>query len=64
LSQSKDIEDYYNLDESRFLGLNLQTHDTIHFLYRIYEREGSFDFLDRIKNILIDMKEITKGDNK
>lgn len=64
LSQSKDIEDYTNLDDERFVGLNAQSHDCIHFLYRIYEREGNFDMLERIKEILIKMKELTDKDNK
>lgn len=64
LSQSKKIEDYTNLEDERFVGLNAQSHDCLHFLYRIYEREDNFDMLERIKELLIKMKEFTDKDRR
>ena len=55
LDQRKDLEHYTNLDESRFIPLNQQSHDTVHFLYRAWLRDP--DVLKRLEEILNLMKE-------
>ena len=50
-------ENYKNLDESRFVLLNQQTHDCIHFLFRYYEKDPMI--LRRVENILEMMKEFS-----
>ena len=50
-------ENYKNLDISRFVLLNQQTHDCIHFLFRYYEKDPMI--LKRVENILEMMKKFS-----
>lgn len=59
---SQDERFYDDLERSRFLGLNDYSHRTIHFIYDIVKREGDFQVLDRIKEIIEQMQEITEKD--
>lgn len=54
-------ENYENLEEDRFICLNRQSHDTIHFLYRYWVKDK--DILKRLENILEEMEELS-NDNK
>lgn len=42
-------------DINHFISLNKQTHETVHFLYRYYEKDPTV--LDRLKEVLDKMKE-------
>ena len=53
-------DNYKNLDVSRFVLLNQQTHDCIHFLFRYYEKDPLI--LRRVENILEMMKELSHDD--
>lgn len=59
---SQDDDFYDNLEMERFVALNSQSHDTVHFLYNIVKREGNFDVLERIKDIISRMIDITEKD--
>lgn len=48
-------------NESHFIFLNKQTHETIHWLYNYYVKDDKI--LERIKVLLDEMKGITKDDN-
>lgn len=61
LSQSKEIDDYYNLDPSRFCCVNAQTHDVVHYLYRSC-RDHLDESLQALKNIVNLMIALTKAD--
>jgi len=61
---SQDWESYGNLEQSRFVILNNKTHTTVHFIYDLYKRLGSWDFLYRIMDICERMSYLTKEDTK
>ena len=54
-------ESHYELigDETRFVMLNRQTHDTVHWLYRYYKNDTSI--LERLKSVLDRMQAINKN---
>ena len=47
-------ENYYNLDEKRFLPLNKQSHEVVHFLFRYYIKDKKI--IDRLVEILDKME--------
>lgn len=49
-------EHYEDLNEEHFICLNKKTHETIHFLYRYFEKDEGI--IERLKEILIRMKNI------
>ena len=55
-----DSANYEVLDEDRFLCLNNQTHDFLHWAYRYY-RTDKDKFLDRFENALYRMADIEDG---
>lgn len=57
-------QEYGNLQPERFVALNHKTHETAHFIYEIYKREGNFLFLDELKSIVKRMKELTEEDEQ
>lgn len=59
---SQDERFYDDLERSRFMGLNDYSHRTIHYIYDIVKREGDFQVLDRIKDIIEEMQQITEKD--
>lgn len=59
---SQEWRCYDNLSLDRFVLVNRKTHSTIHFLYDLYTRLGSWDFLHRMMNIVEQMKSITEND--
>lgn len=61
LDMNHDEECYTDLsNESRFLPLNRESHDTVHFLYTYYRKDP--DILDRLEDILQMMKNINEDD--
>lgn len=52
LDQRKD--NYYNLDECRFLPLNKKSHECVHFLYGYYIKDKKI--IDRLVSILDKME--------
>jgi len=49
-------ENYTKIDdETRFITLNKQSHDVVHFIWRYYVKDETI--IDRLKNILDDMKQ-------
>lgn len=53
---------YGNLEYDRFVALNHKSHELIHCLYDYYKITGSFDFLDKCKDTVLLMEQITKED--
>ena len=51
-------ENYDKLTEENFVALNKQTHETLHFLFRYYQKDP--DILDRLKTVL-DIMNIKNG---
>ena len=51
-------ENYDQLTEENFVALNKQTHETLHFLFRYYQKDPTI--LDRLKNVLDRMNELNK----
>lgn len=51
-------ENYDQLTEENFIALNKQTHETLHFLFRYYQKDPTV--LDRLKTILDRMNELNK----
>ena len=49
-------ENYDKLIEENFLALNKQTHDTVHTLFRYYQKDKTI--LDRLKQVLDRMCEL------
>lgn len=56
LDMSED--NYTNLDKNNFRCLNKQSHDTVHFLFRYYQKDP--DIISRLKTILDEMSELNK----
>lgn len=52
------IENYEKLEEDNFICLNKQTHETLHFLFRYYQKDPAI--LDRLKTVLDRMNELNK----
>lgn len=59
---SQDDRYYDDLSRERFVGLNEYSHRCVHYLYDIITREGDFDVLERIKQIIEEMQNITAAD--
>ena len=59
---SQDERYYDDLLPERFVGLNSYSHDCIHYLYNIVEREGDYNVLDRVRLLIIEMQKITQAD--
>ena len=59
---SQDERYYDDLSRDRFVGLNEYSHRCCHYLYDIVVREGDFDVLERIKQIIEEMQNITAAD--
>ena len=59
---SQDENYYDDLSPERFVGLNSYSHDCIHYLYNIVEREGDYNVLDRVRLLIIEMQKITSAD--
>ena len=51
-------ENYDQLTEENFIALNKQTHETLHFLFRYYQKDPTV--LDRLKTFLEKMNELNK----
>ena len=51
-------ENYDQLIEENFIAVNKQTHETIHALFRYYQKDPTV--LDRLKTVLDIMKELNK----
>ena len=51
-------ENYDQLIEENFIALNKQTHETLHFLFRYYQKDPTI--LDRLKTVLDRMNELNK----
>ena len=51
-------ENYDQLTEENFVALNKQTHETLHFLFRYYQKDPTV--LDRLKTFLEKMNELNK----
>lgn len=51
-------ENYSNLVEENFVALNKQMHDTVHVLFRYYQKDKTI--LDRVKQVLDKMDELNK----
>lgn len=51
-------ENYDQLIEENFVALNKQTHETLHFLFRYYQKDPAI--LDRLKTVL-DIMNIKNG---
>ena len=51
-------ENYDQLTEENFIALNKQTHETLHFLFRYYQKDPTV--LDRLKTVLDRMNELNK----
>ena len=51
-------ENYDKLIEENFVALNKQTHETVHTLFRYYQKDPNI--LDRLKEVLDRMKELNK----
>ena len=51
-------ENYDQLTEENFVALNKQTHETLHFLFRYYQKDQTI--LDRFKEVLDRMNELNK----
>ena len=51
-------ENYNQLIEENFVALNKQTHETLHFLFRYYQKDPAI--LDRFKEVLDRMNELNK----
>ena len=49
-------ENYDKLIEENFIAVNKQTHETLHFLFRYYQKDPAI--LDRLKTILDRMNEL------
>ena len=49
-------ENYDQLIEENFVALNKQTHETLHFLFRYYQKDPAI--LDRLKTVLDRMNEL------
>ena len=52
------IENYEKLEEENFVALNKQMHETVHTLFRYYQKDPTV--LDRLKEVLDRMKELNK----
>ena len=61
---SQDARYYDDLSPERFVGLNSYSHNCVHYIYNIVEREGDFAVLDRLKFIIMEMQQITSADNE
>lgn len=59
---SQDERYYDDLSPERFVGLNSYSHDCIHYLYNIAEREGDYNVLDRVRLLIIEMQKLTHAD--
>ena len=59
---SQDERYYDDLSPERFVGLNSYSHDCIHYLYNIVEREGDYNVLDRVRLLIMEMQKITQAD--
>ena len=56
---------YDDLSPEKFVLLNARTHETVHFLYDIYKREGDIDrVVNELKDIVIKMVYYTEKDEK
>ena len=51
-------ENYDQLIEENFIAVNKQTHETLHFLFRYYQKDPTV--LDRFKEVLDRMNELNK----
>lgn len=51
-------ENYDKLIEKNFVAVNKQTHETIHTLFRYYQKDPTI--LDRLKTVLDRMNELNK----
>lgn len=51
-------ENYDQLIEENFIAVNKQTHETLHFLFRYYQKDPTI--LDRLKTVLDRMNELNK----
>ena len=51
-------ENYDKLIEENFVAVNKQTHETIHTLFRYYQKDPTV--LDRLKTVLDRMNELNK----
>ena len=51
-------ENYDQLIEEIFVAVNKQTHESLHFLFRYYQKDNTI--LDRLKTILDRMNELKK----
>ena len=51
-------ENYDKLIEENFVAVNKQTHETLHFLFRYYQKDPTV--LDRLKTFLEKMNELNK----
>lgn len=51
-------ENYDQLTEENFIAVNKQTHETLHFLFRYYQKDPTV--LDRLKTFLEKMNELNK----
>lgn len=56
-------ENYGNLEPSRFVMLNHNSHTLCHEILKIYLREGDFDVFERIKEICLKMAEYLGVEN-
>ena len=52
------VENYDQLIEENFVAVNKQTHETVHTLFRYYQKDPNI--LDRLKEVLDRMKELNK----
>ena len=52
------VDDYDKLVEDNFVALNSQMHDTVHILFRYYQKDKTI--LDRLKQVLDKMVELNK----
>ena len=62
--QCEDWTKYGDLDPEKFVCLNSKSHTTIHFLWEIVKRDGDFDVLERIKEVLKKMKSLNEKSTK
>ena len=51
-------ENYDQLIEENFIAVNKQTHETLHFLFRYYQKDTTV--LDRLKTVLDIMNRLNK----
>ena len=53
-----DINNYADLDKSKFVCLNMKSHECVHFLYEYYKKDR--EIINRLKAILDKMVELNE----